>query len=401
MSRHLIGKSVQQLEEIVAKRGWPRFKARQLESWMYTRGARSLHDMHNLGKSFIESLLETRQTDEENEQAAEVSACSSGQISETAPWLDGRAGRVLTKHQDSDGTIKWLVGFGENGSDDSGVEAVYIPEVDRGTLCISTQVGCSLRCKFCQTGEKIEKSRLRNLHSEEILSQVLLAKDELNDWSGDTSVRAVTNIVFMGQGEPLFNYRSVAKAIEVLSSPSSMSIGRPRIIVSTSGVVPNIYKLADEFPQVTLAVSLHAPNDELRSQIMDVNDRWNIATLMKALDYHQAQPKVQRLTFEYVLLAGVNDLEEHAHQLVDLIKPRFPSCIVNLIPFNSWLEDSPFKTPSIDSAVRFQDILTARGVPSPIRRSRGSEIQAACGQLSMQSVGSRSSETPKSRLVQQ
>lgn len=278
--------------------------------------------------------------------------------------------------------------------DDNIVETVYIPETDRGTLCISSQVGCTLACAFCQTGTLPVR---RNLAGEEIVAQVLLAKDFLGDWSGRTDQRAVSNIVYMGQGEPLFNYRGVARSIEALSSPSGFGISRSRLIVSTSGVVPNIRRLADEFPQVSLAVSLHAPNDALRSRIMDVNARWPLPALLEALRYHQANPRANRLTFEYVLLAGFNDQPEHAEELARLLRPAFPGCVVNLIPFNPWLENSPFKTPPVSHAQRFQDVLMSRNISAPIRRSRGDRIQAACGQLSNKFLQSLLDQ-PQSRI---
>ena len=378
MSRYLCGKTLGELQEIVQGRGLERFRAEQLENWYYVRGAKKLDDMHNVGKR-TKSMLTLPG------EAGEV-----GEGDTQAPWLEGRAGHIKHSSVDEDGTAKWLVEFGDKNA----VETVYIPEKQRGTVCISSQVGCTLACSFCQTGTLPVK---RNLASEEIVAQVLLAKDALNDWSGRTDDRIVSNVVYMGQGEPLYNYRSVAKSLEVLSSPSGLAISRHRIIVSTSGVVPGILRLAEEFPQVTLAVSLHAPNDELRSRVMDINRRWGMSELLAALKQHQSNPKSTRLTFEYVLLAGFNDQEHHALELARLLRPAFPNCNVNLIPFNPWPEDSPFQTPAISVAVKFQDILHSKNIAAPIRRSRGDKIQAACGQLSNKFLKSLL-PTPKPRL---
>lgn len=245
---------------------------------------------------------------------------------------------------------------------------MLIPETDRSTLCVSSQVGCSLQCKFCHTGTQKFES---NLTSGEILRQYISLPEDIRE--------SITNIVFMGQGEPLYNYRNVSKAVSILTDASGIGFGRGRIVISTSGIAPLVPKVASEMA-VNLAISLHAPNDELRSAIMPINKTYPLAILMQACqDYiNESACATRRISFEYVMLRGVNDQESHARELFALIK-HLP-CHVNLIPFNPW-PGSQYRTSYPDDISRFAKILEELRMPVTIRRTRGKDILAACGQL--------------------
>jgi len=281
---------------------------------------------------------------------------------------------VVTRQVSTDGTRKYLVRIAGGHE----VEVVYIPETDRGTLCISSQVGCTLTCSFCHTGTQ---KLVRNLTAAEIVGQVMLARDDLDEWpeqgAPNTGTRLVSNIVLMGMGEPLYNFENVRDAMKVVLDGEGIALGRRRITLSTSGVVPEIARTATEIGCL-LAVSFHATTDEVRDQLVPINKKWNIATLLDALRDYPGLSNSERITFEYVMLDGVNDSKEDAHRLVDLL--RGIPAKVNLIPFNEW-PGAPYKRSSGNRIHAFADIIYNAGYASPIRTPRGEDIMAACGQL--------------------
>ena len=316
----------------------------QLWQWIYHKGVTDFDAMTNLGKDF-RALLARHFTLERPELVAR-------QVSE-------------------DGTRKYLLRI-EGGHE---VEVVYIPETDRGTLCISSQVGCTLTCSFCHTGTQ---KLVRNLSAGEIVGQILVARDDLNEWGkapGDK--RLLSNIVLMGMGEPLYNFDNVRDAMKIAMDPEGISLSRRRITLSTSGVVPEIARAGDEIGCM-IAVSLHATTDALRDRLVPVNRRWNIETLLAALRAYPRLSNSERITFEYVMLDGVNDSDEDARRLVELIR-GIPAKI-NLIPFNEW-PGAPYRRSSNNRIRAFGEIVNAAGYASPVRRPRGEDIMAACGQL--------------------
>jgi 23S rRNA (adenine2503-C2)-methyltransferase len=259
------------------------------------------------------------------------------------------------------------------------VEVVYIPEENRGTLCISSQVGCTLTCSFCHTGTQ---RLVRNLTSAEIIGQVMMARDDLDEWPvpgtrNPDEARLLSNIVLMGMGEPLYNFDNVRDAMKIAMDPEGIQLSRRRITLSTSGVVPEIARTAEEIGCL-LAVSFHATTDEVRDKLVPINKRWNIAALLEALRAYPHLSNSERITFEYVMLDHVNDSKEDAHRLVELIK-GIPAKI-NLIPFNEW-PGAPYKRSSGNRIHAFSDIIHDAGYASPIRKPRGEDIMAACGQL--------------------
>jgi 23S rRNA (adenine2503-C2)-methyltransferase len=272
--------------------------------------------------------------------------------------------------QSSDGTIKWLLRF----PDGHEAETVYIPEKDRGTLCISSQVGCTLTCSFCHTGTQ---KLVRNLTAGEICGQVLLAMDELGDWPAAKPERRLTNIVLMGMGEPLFNYENVAKAMKIIMSGEGVGISKRRITLSTSGVVPEIERAGEELG-VNLAISLHAVRDELRDELVPINRKYNLAKLIEACRTYPGLSNARRITWEYVMLDGVNDSDADCAALLKLIK-GIPSKI-NLIPFNPW-PGSPYVCSNDERIEAFATKVLKAGYASPVRKPRGRDILAACGQL--------------------
>ena len=333
------------LTEWFAAQGEKPFRARQVFQWIHQRGVADFDAMTDLAKSLREKLKEI----------AEV-----------------RAPAVLSEHRSDDGTVKWLfdVGIG------NGIETVFIPEEDRGTLCVSSQVGCALDCKFCSTGRQ---GFNRDLTVGEIIGQVWVAVQRLRS---ESAPRPITNVVMMGMGEPLNNFAPVVGAMSIMLDDHAYGLSRRRVTLSTSGVVPNIRKLKEALP-VALAVSLHAPNDAIRSRIMPINDAYPIAKLLDACrDYLEVAPR-DFITFEYVMLEGVNDAPEHAHELARLLE-TVPSK-VNLIPFNPF-PDSGFTRTDMARVKRFQRILLDAGYVATIRRTRGDDIDAACGQLAGQVV---------------
>ncbi len=281
---------------------------------------------------------------------------------------------VVTRQISSDGTRKYLVRIAGGHE----VEVVYIPETDRGTLCISSQVGCTLTCSFCHTGTQ---KLVRNLTAAEIVGQVMLARDDLDEWpvpgAPKEEVRLISNIVLMGMGEPLYNFDNVRDAMNIVMDGEGIALGRRRITLSTSGVVPEIARTATEIGCL-LAVSFHATTDEVRDRLVPINKRWNIATLLEALKAYPGLSNSERITFEYVMLDGVNDSKEDAHRLVKLLD-GIPAK-VNLIPFNEW-PGAPYKRSSGNRIHAFADIIYHAGYASPIRTPRGEDIMAACGQL--------------------
>ena len=338
---NLLGLPRPELEAFVGALGNKPFRARQLMSWMYKRGEGSFEAMTDLAREFRAQL---------------------GEVAEI------RTPEVLRAMDSADGTRKWLL----RADGSQAFEMVFIPETDRGTLCISSQVGCALDCAFCSTAQQ---GFNRNLSTAEIVGQVWLANRELGlDAEGH---RRVTNVVLMGMGEPLANFRNVVPAIRILLDDLGFDISRRRVTLSTSGLVPQIYKLAEEV-NCALAVSLHAPNDALRDELVPINRRHPIAELLEACWHYIDEQNGRSVTFEYVMLDGVNDQPEHARELVRLLKGR--PAKLNLIPFNPFPGTS-FRRSPMPVITRFRDELIQRGVLATIRRTRGDDIDAACGQL--------------------
>ena len=321
-----------------------RLRARQLFHWIYHRGVTSFATMTTLPGDLRERLGET--------------------------YSIARPEIVAAQHS-SDGTRKWLLRF----ADGQEVESVFIPEDDRGALCVSTQVGCTLTCSFCHTGTM---PLVRNLGAAEIVAQMLIARDALDEWPTGRDGRLFTNIVIMGMGEPLLNYDPTVAALRLAMDEQGLNLSRRRITVSTSGVVPRIEQLGADLA-VGLAISLHAVRDELRDQLVPINRKWNISTL---LDSCRRYPSRRPITFEYVMLQGVNDSDADARELVRLLH-GIPAK-VNLIPFNPW-PGAPFVCSSNNRIRAFADIVEAAGHASPVRTPRGRDILAACGQLKTES----------------
>lgn len=338
---NLLGMSQGALEQFLAERGGKPFHARQVLQWIYQRDVDDFDAMTDLSKSLRRRLRED----------AEI-----------------RAPAVQAKLTSRDGTVKWLFSSGAGQS----VETVFIPEASRGTLCISSQVGCALDCPFCATGAQ---GFNRNLTSAEIIGQVRHAIRELP--RRDSGEAAVTNVVFMGMGEPLANYRNLVPVLNLLVSDWSYGLSRRRVTVSTSGIVPHIDKLGDDC-NVALAVSLHAANDELRDQLVPINKMHPIGQLLESCWRYAAKRSNRFITFEYVMLRGVNDSIEQADQLARLLQGR--AAKVNLIPFNPF-PGTGFKRSSVATIRHFQSRLREKGLVATTRRTRGDDINAACGQL--------------------
>jgi len=352
---NLLGSSQGDLEQFLVARGEKPFHARQILQWLYQRDIDDFDKMTDLSKSLRSQLVD----------GAEILAPS-----------------VQARFDAKDGCVKWLFSSGSGQA----VETVFIPETDRGTLCISSQVGCALDCSFCATGAQ---GFNRNLTSAEIIGQVRHAIRELPRRSNGEA--ALSNIVFMGMGEPLANYRNLLPVLELLVSDWAYGMSRRRVTVSTSGIVPHINKLADDC-NVALAVSLHAPNDELRDQIVPINKLHPISSLLTACWQYAAKRSNRFITFEYVMLRGVNDSVAHANQLIGLLKNK--PAKVNLIPFNPF-PGTEFKRSSAETIRHFQARLRARGLIATTRKTRGDDIDAACGQLA-----GRVSDRIKTRLGQ-
>jgi 23S rRNA (adenine2503-C2)-methyltransferase len=292
---------------------------------------------------------------------------------------------VVSKQVSLDGTRKYLMRIAGGHE----VETVYIPEEDRGTLCISSQVGCTLTCSFCHTGTQ---KLVRNLTTAEIIGQVLVARDDLGEWpepgAPKNETRLLSNIVLMGMGEPLYNFDNVRDAMKIAMDPEGISLSRRRITLSTSGVVPEIAKTAQEIG-CQLAISFHATTDEVRDKLVPINKKWNITELLDALRTYPKVSNSERITFEYVMLKDVNDTDADARRLVKLIK-GIPAKI-NLIPFNEW-PGSPYERSDWSRIEAFADIIYKAGYASPIRTPRGEDIMAACGQLKSATERARKSK---------
>lgn len=349
----LIGMTLPEMQEALAIHDLPKFRAKQIWNWIYQRGVRDFEIMGNLPKD-MRTLLSDYYSIERPD--------------------------VVTEQRSSDGTIKWLLAM----SDGQQVETVYIPEDARGTLCVSSQVGCTLTCRFCHTGTQ---PLVRNLGPHEILQQVMHARDVLGEWpkvnekSGPQNGRDLTNIVMMGMGEPLYNYDNVSKALKICMDEDGLGISRRRITLSTSGVVPQIVQCGEELG-INLAISLHAPRNDLRSSIMPINNKYPLEELLAACRAYPGTSENRKITFEYVMLAGVNDSDECAHDLADILE-GIPAK-VNIIPFNKW-PNSDFECSSRNRIMAFARILQESGLEAPIRRPRGEDILAACGQLKSES----------------
>ena len=338
---NLLGLTRPALEEFVTGIGSKPFRARQLMNWVYKRGEGSFESMTDLAKDF----------------RAQLAVCA--QI---------RPPEIVSVHSSADGTRKWLL----RADASQAFEMVFIPEEDRGTLCISSQVGCALDCSFCSTAQQ---GFNRNLTTAEIVGQVWLAKRELGEFAA--TGRAVTNVVLMGMGEPLANFRNVVPAMRILLDDLGFDLSRRRVTLSTSGLVPQIYKLAEEI-NVALAVSLHAPDDELRSELVPINRIHPIAELLEACWHYIDEQNGRSVTFEYVMLEGVNDSLSQARALARLLAGH--PAKVNLIPFNPFPGTRYTRSP-LPAIQQFRDELIRRGVLATVRRTRGEDIDAACGQL--------------------
>ena len=360
---NLLGFTLPELTDWFGGIGQKPFRARQVFRWIHQRGAADFDAMTDLAKALREQLREL----------AEV-----------------RAPAILSEHRSADGTVKWLFDVGVG----NGIETVYIPEDDRGTLCVSSQVGCALDCDFCSTGKQ---GFNRDLSVAEILGQLFVANRRLEELAREglafrlegagevSSPRPVSNVVMMGMGEPLNNFENVVNAMSVMLDDHAYGLSRRRVTLSTSGVVHQIRRLKERLP-VALAVSLHAPDDELRSRIMPVNRSYPIRDLLAACnEYLEVAPR-DFITFEYVLLAGVNDSPGHARALAALLR-AVPSK-VNLIPFNPF-PGSAYRRSSPEVVTRFRNILVEAGYVATVRKTRGDDIDAACGQLAGQVVDRR------------
>ncbi|NOT42112.1 MAG: 23S rRNA (adenine(2503)-C(2))-methyltransferase RlmN [Alphaproteobacteria bacterium] len=291
---------------------------------------------------------------------------------------------VVTAQMSQDGTRKWLIRFGPGVE----VETVFIPDEDRGTLCISSQVGCTLTCRFCHTGTQ---KLVRNLTAEEIVSQVLVARDDLKEWpraGRNSDERQITNVVMMGMGEPLYNFENVRDAINVIADGEGLSVSKRRITLSTAGVAPMIERAGEEIGAM-LAISLHAPRDDVRDVIVPLNKKYPIKELLAACRAYPGLSNARRITFEYVMLKGVNDSNADARELVKIIG-GIPAKI-NLIPFNAW-PGAPYECSDWERIEEFGEIVNRAGYASPIRTPRGRDIMAACGQLKSESVKARASD---------
>ena len=341
---NLLGLPKAELEAFVGAMGSKPFRARQLMHWMYKRGEAAITEMTDLAKDFRAELA----------ARAEIAVP-----------------QIVKTQVASDGTRKWLL----SGGNDQAFEMVYIPEEDRGTLCISSQVGCALDCSFCSTAQQ---GFNRNLTTAEIVGQVWLANRELGWQVGDN--RIITNIVLMGMGEPLANFRNVVPAIRIFLDDLGFDISRRRVTLSTSGLVPQIYKLAEEV-NCALAVSLHAPNDALRSELVPINRIHPIAELLDACWHYLDEQNGRSVTFEYVMLDGVNDQPAQARELARLLHGK--PAKLNLIPFNPF-PGTKYHRSSPQAIESFRDELTQRGLIATIRKTRGEDIDAACGQLAGQ-----------------
>jgi 23S rRNA (adenine2503-C2)-methyltransferase len=359
----LVGLTREEIKESLIKFDIPdqqiNMRVNQIWGWIYNKGVSSIDEMTTLSLGLREELKKHHNLNRP----------------------------IISDEQTSeDGTKKWLLKF----NDGSEIETVFIPDDERGTLCVSSQVGCTLNCTFCHTGTQ---RLVRNLSSQEIISQVVVAKDSLEEWCEEP--RKITNIVMMGMGEPLYNFESVRDGILTMSDDAGLSISKRKITLSTSGIVPKIKMAGDEIGSM-LAISLHATNNDLRNEIVPINKKYPIEELLEACRNYPGLSNSKRITFEYVMLKGVNDSEAEARDLVKLIS-GIPAKI-NLIPFNSW-PGSSYECSDWGQIEKFGDIVNRGGYASPIRMPRGEDISAACGQLKSDTKKVRASAKYKKELA--
>ena len=359
---NLIGISRAVMLEKLLEIGTPekqvKMRVAQLWQWIYQKGERNFSYMSNLSKNYRELLSKNFILD---------------------------VPKVISKQCSKDGTRKYLLQLAGGHE----VEAVYIPEEGRGTLCLSSQVGCTLTCSFCHTGTQ---KLVRNLTPGEIVGQVLIARDDLGEWKNlngtNNETRLLSNVVLMGMGEPLYNFENVRDALKIVMDPEGICLSRKKITLSTSGVVPEISRTADEIGCL-LAVSFHGTTDEIRDKLVPINKKWNIETLIEALRDYPRLSNSERITFEYVMIKDVNDSELDAYRLVKLIT-GIPAKI-NLIPFNEW-PGSPYRRSEWSQIKKFAEIIHRAGYASPVRTPRGEDIMAACGQLKSETERQRKSK---------
>ncbi len=352
---NIIGLSREEIGDRFLNLGLQKFRSGQVWHWLYHKGATSFEEMTTLSKKVRAQLGQT--------------------FSIKRPMIS-------EKQSSADGTIKWLLQF----EDGAKAETVFIPEEDRGTLCISSQVGCTLNCSFCHTGTQ---KLVRNLSSSELVGQILIAFDELSAWPSAQIGRPLTNIVLMGMGEPLYNLDNVIKALKIIMDNEGISISKRRITLSTSGIVPEFNRCGLE-TDVNLAISLHAVTDDVRDILVPINKRYPINELLNACREYPGVSNSRRITFEYVMLKGINDSTSDARALIKLME-GIPAKI-NLIPFNPW-PGSPYECSEKKQIEEFAKIVLKAGYPSPVRTPRGDDILAACGQLKSASVKERNKKS--------
>jgi len=358
MTTNLIGLSPNELKSALIAAGVPEkaapMRARQLWNWIYVHGARDFAAMTNLAKEFRAQMAER--------------------------FVLARP-EVVTEQTSNDGTRKWLLRTGPGIE----FETVFIPEPGRGTLCVSSQVGCTLNCRFCHTGTQ---RLVRNLTASEIVGQLMIARDALNDWPSTGENRRVTNVVMMGMGEPLYNFDNVKAALALVTHGDGLALSKRRVTLSTAGVVPMIARAGHEIGS-SLAISLHAARDEIRDVIVPINKKYPLKELLEACRTYPGVSNARRITFEYVMLKGINDSLADARELVKVIR-GIPAKI-NLIPFNPW-PGAPYECSDWEQIEAFAEIVNRAGYASPVRTPRGRDIMAACGQLKSESVKQRAGE---------
>ncbi len=360
---NIIGLSREEIGDRFLSLGLQKFRSGQVWHWLYHKGATSFEEMTTLSKKVRVQLGKT---------------------------FSIKRPTVSEKQTSADGTIKWLLQF----EDGAKAETVFIPEEDRGTLCISSQVGCTLNCSFCHTGTQ---KLVRNLSSSELVGQILIAFDELSAWPSAQIGRPLTNIVLMGMGEPLYNLDNVIKALKIIMDNEGISISKRRITLSTSGIVPEFSRCGLE-TDVNLAISLHAVTDDVRDILVPINKKYPIKDLLNACRDYPGVSNSRRITFEYVMLKGINDSASDARALIKLME-GIPAKI-NLIPFNPW-PGSPYECSEKNQIEEFAKIVLKAGYPSPVRTPRGDDILAACGQLKSASVKERNKKSKYNERLQE
>ena len=360
---NIIGLSREEIGDRFLSLGLQKFRSGQVWHWLYHKGATSFEEMTTLSKKVRAQLGQT---------------------------FSIKRPTVSEKQTSADGTIKWLLQF----EDGVKAETVFIPEEDRGTLCISSQVGCTLNCSFCHTGTQ---KLVRNLSSSELVGQILIAFDELSAWPSAQIGRPLTNIVLMGMGEPLYNLDNVIKALKIIMDNEGISISKRRITLSTSGIVPEFSRCGLE-TDVNLAISLHAVTDDVRDILVPINKKYPIKDLLDACREYPGVSNSRRITFEYVMLKGINDSTSDAKALIKLME-GIPAKI-NLIPFNPW-PGSPYECSEKNQIEEFAKIVLKAGYPSPVRTPRGDDILAACGQLKSASVKERNKKSKYNERLQE